>query len=216
MIKVCVKCGSTNRGKNGACKDCAKEYRKLTSDYRKQYADKYNKEYLEKNRDRINQYKSDRYIENKSELQAKSREYYDKNKQDRIDYATIYRVENKSKVEDSQRKYRDANRERRNAYHSEYRKINREKMINYVVKRSRIVKEGTITVGLFTLLLREQGGNCPGCLNPLQSNTHMDHYLPLKLGGKHEDSNIQLLCAACNLKKNAKHPERWLEEITHH
>lgn len=214
MTKPCIKCGSINRGKNGACKDCAKVYRQLTSERRKQYADRYNKEYSEKNRDRLIEYKRNRYSENRLDLQAKAREYYAKNREKRIEYSRSYQVANKSLSDAAQSKYRDANKERRNAYHEVYRKANRERMINYVVRRSRVVKEGSISSGLFTVLLQEQGAQCPGCLRPLGDDAHMDHYLPLKLGGKHDDTNIQLLCSSCNLKKHAKHPLRWLEEIS--
>jgi 5-methylcytosine-specific restriction endonuclease McrA len=42
---------------------------------------------------------------------------------------------------------------------------------------------------------------------------HLDHILPFALGGKHEDSNLQLLCASCNLLKGARHPASGWEFI---
>lgn len=38
------------------------------------------------------------------------------------------------------------------------------------------------------------------------ANCHRDHILPLTLGGTNYRKNIQLTCAACNLKKHARHP----------
>lgn len=38
---------------------------------------------------------------------------------------------------------------------------------------------------------------------------HVDHVMPLALGGKHEPSNLQLLPAAVNRKKGAKNPEEF-------
>lgn len=35
---------------------------------------------------------------------------------------------------------------------------------------------------------------------------HVDHVMPLALGGDNTRSNIQILCAPCNLSKNAAHP----------
>ena len=35
--------------------------------------------------------------------------------------------------------------------------------------------------------------------------------MPLALGGKHEDENLQLLCATCNLSKGAKHPIAFMQ-----
>ena len=213
MTKPCVKCGSINRGKNGACKDCAKEYRKATSAHRKQYADEYNKKYEALNRDRLIEQKRNRYANNREELQAKARQYYAENRESRIAYSHEHAIKNKESVLATQLKYRQQNYEKRREYSKEYSKNNKEKMMNYNIKRARVVKEGTISEGLFTLLLQEQDMKCPGCLSELLGVVHMDHYLPLKLGGRHEDSNIQLLCAPCNLKKNAKYPERWLKEI---
>lgn len=36
---------------------------------------------------------------------------------------------------------------------------------------------------------------------------HIDHVMPLKLGGGNNIENIQLLCPKCNLRKGAKHPD---------
>jgi 5-methylcytosine-specific restriction endonuclease McrA len=41
----------------------------------------------------------------------------------------------------------------------------------------------------------------------------MDHIVPLALGGKNEDRNIQLLLPACNMKKSAKHPNDYMREM---
>ncbi|MCK8788014.1 HNH endonuclease, partial [Roseomonas sp. NAR14] len=35
---------------------------------------------------------------------------------------------------------------------------------------------------------------------------HVDHYVPLALGGSNDRSNLRLLHAACNLSKGARHP----------
>jgi 5-methylcytosine-specific restriction endonuclease McrA len=34
----------------------------------------------------------------------------------------------------------------------------------------------------------------------------MDHIIPLSLGGKNEDKNIQLTCPRCNKEKGGKDP----------
>ena len=65
---------------------------------------------------------------------------------------------------------------------------------------------GILSHGLSEKLFRLQKGMCPCCSQPLGDNFHLDHIVPLALGGSHADGNIQLLRARCNLQKHAKDP----------
>lgn len=56
-----------------------------------------------------------------------------------------------------------------------------------------------------------QKWKCPVCFSNLKSNYHVDHINPLKNGGKHEPSNIQILCKSCNLRKAAKDPISFMQ-----
>ena len=60
-------------------------------------------------------------------------------------------------------------------------------------------------------LLREAQGRCAYCGVEVGSTYHVDHYIPIARGGKHERSNLRISCAKCNLSKGAKMPE----EIAH-
>ena len=52
----------------------------------------------------------------------------------------------------------------------------------------------------------EQGGLCADCGKPFAfENMRGDHIKPWSLGGKTEYSNLQMLCAECNLHKSAKY-----------
>jgi 5-methylcytosine-specific restriction endonuclease McrA len=42
---------------------------------------------------------------------------------------------------------------------------------------------------------------CKICLSPLEKQWHLDHIVPLNAGGKSNPSNLQILCAPCNLGK---------------
>ena len=55
-------------------------------------------------------------------------------------------------------------------------------------------------------LLVEQGGKCANCGVKPQRQVHVDHIMPLALGGSHEERNLQALCQSCNQRKHAKHP----------
>lgn len=65
-------------------------------------------------------------------------------------------------------------------------------------------------------LLESQSGCCaaPNCAMSIRTVYHVDHVLPLVLGGTDDISNIQLLCPTCNLRKGSKHPSVWLAELS--
>jgi len=65
---------------------------------------------------------------------------------------------------------------------------------------------GRISSGIADRLGKIQKWRCVVCLKDLSDGYHIDHIFPLALGGRHEDSNLQLLCPSCNLSKGAKHP----------
>lgn len=55
-------------------------------------------------------------------------------------------------------------------------------------------------------LMQAQRGRCAICRQKLGKDTHIDHVIPLKLGGPNRRSNLQLTCPPCNLTKGARHP----------
>lgn len=65
---------------------------------------------------------------------------------------------------------------------------------------------GKLSNGLTKKLFKLQRGKCACCKQPLGDDYHLDHVMPLALGGTNTDKNIQLLRATCNLQKHAKHP----------
>lgn len=75
-------------------------------------------------------------------------------------------------------------------------------------RRARGIKSvGMLSKGLADKLFALQRGKCAcGCKQPLGDDYHLDHIIPLALGGANTDDNIQLLRPLCNHQKNAKHP----------
>lgn len=54
---------------------------------------------------------------------------------------------------------------------------------------------------------RLQKNRCALCaINLRRIKSHVDHIMPLALGGSNGRRNLQILCEACNLSKGAKHP----------
>lgn len=58
--------------------------------------------------------------------------------------------------------------------------------------------------GLAALLLHRQEGKCVYCSVGIEAKFNLDHIVAIAVGGKNEDSNIQLLCPTCNRKKHIK------------
>ncbi len=91
---------------------------------------------------------------------------------------------------------------------AEWRKNNPDKLRIYS-QNYRANKEASgekLSFGLAEKLFKLQRGKCACCGLPLGDDYHMDHIIPLKLGGPNNDANIQLLRQRCNGQKNAKHP----------
>lgn len=70
---------------------------------------------------------------------------------------------------------------------------------------------GTLSRGLSGKLFKLQRGKCACCSLPLGDDFHLDHIMPIALGGANIDSNIQLLRPRCNVQKKAKHPVDFMQ-----
>jgi 5-methylcytosine-specific restriction endonuclease McrA len=57
-----------------------------------------------------------------------------------------------------------------------------------------------------------QKSKCACCGKSLKHSYHLDHIMPIALGGTNTDDNVQLLTPSCNLRKSAKHPDDWARE----
>lgn len=71
---------------------------------------------------------------------------------------------------------------------------------------------GKLSSGIADRLFTIQCGKCAcGCKQPLGDDYHLDHIMPLALGGSNTDNNIQLLRSKCNMQKSAKHPVDFMQ-----
>ena len=61
--------------------------------------------------------------------------------------------------------------------------------------------EGSYTRDELIQLLQKQQWRCVVCAVSLEGGYHVDHIVPLAAGGSNWASNIQALCAPCNLSK---------------
>jgi hypothetical protein len=139
-----------------------------------------------------------------------------------------WRTANPGRMRELNAAWREANPERMRALNSAYYAANRDKEIvrslewakanpEYVrirnQNREALKKQngGKLSKNITKLLMAEQGCKCAGCLvDLLTTGYHLDHVMPIALGGPNIDENIQLLCPTCNSSKNAKHPLAWM------
>lgn len=95
-----------------------------------------------------------------------------------------------------------------------YRKANPDKVREWAHTRKKR-KYGRLPRGTIVNLMTKQNKQCNICKTDIEHKYHVDHIYPLAKGGKHEASNIQLLCPSCNVRKSAKDPIEFLKEYHH-
>lgn len=66
--------------------------------------------------------------------------------------------------------------------------------------------DGSFTAADVCAIRKRQRGKCVVCRIDISKRYHIDHIMPLALGGSNDKSNIQLLCPFCNMSKQDKHP----------
>lgn len=192
-MSPCRKCGAQDRNKHGQCKPCKKMVgRKWAEDNREKFAE-YHRKYREANREKRT---------------ANTRKYYEANPEKVGAYYRKYYEANKEKIADQKRKHYEANREKSAERLRKWKKANFDKVrVIEQNRRSRIEGNGgRLSKDIVQTLIVLQKGKCACCGENLSKGYHIDHIMPIALGGKNTDENVQLLTPKCNLSKGAKHP----------
>ena len=144
----------------------------------------------------------------------------------------IYRQENIKKIivtkqiyyQNNKEKYRKTNndnKKRRALWCKKYEQANPERRLSIIHKRRalKLNADGTFNLLDIKTLLRIQNSKCVYCKTDLimasKNKYHIDHKMPLFLGGSNYPENLQLLCPTCNLSKGHKHPDIYEKQINH-
>lgn len=98
------------------------------------------------------------------------------------------------------------NKERLRELWRGYGKNPERRRLHELKKRAR----GNARSSYLGLLYGRQRGMCAICGCGL-SAYEVDHILPIKLGGKTDKGNLQLLCRPCNQAKRARHPIEYMQ-----
>lgn len=193
----CVAASLRSRAKN------PEEHRRKQAEYRARAQEKIketSKKYREENRDRINASNRQWQIDNAEIFQA---------------YQVAYRKENYESERKRSDKWQAENADREKARMAQWAKDNPDRRaINQQNRRARkVAAGGKLSREIKDRLVVLQKGKCACCrVDFSKSGSHLDHIMPLALGGPNDDENIQLLCPTCNLSKNAKHPVDFMQK----
>ena len=132
-------------------------------------------------------------IKNKVKLRVKASAYAEKNRDKLRATSTVWNAAHREKAKASTQAWRDENRDavRVHAQNRRARKLGNGGVLSKTIRQKLMVL---------------QKGLCTCCKQPLGVSPHLDHIMPLALGGSNTDDNIQLLRAGCNASKHDRHP----------
>lgn len=181
-VKPCRKCGARDRNKSSQCKPCRREINRKYRKIHREHRAEYNRNWRKTNPEKLSDY---------------NREYYETNRERVAENNRKWQKANPKKVSEKNRKWKASNTDKVNVDgHNRRAKVrgNGGKLSKDIVER----------------LIIAQGGKCACCGADLkQTGHHLDHIMPLALGGLNADENVQLLTPTCNMRKGAKHPDDW-------
>jgi hypothetical protein len=224
VSKPCRSCGGTNRGPGGKCRDCER----LREERKRRLAgikprEKYVGPCKKCGSDDLRpdgvcrpcaaEYRKEYYTANKGNLLIKSREWAEKNREKSREIKARWLKANPEKMAQCTRKWYENNKEKHAENVRKWRAENNGHSRTFCINRRRKMAGGKLSKDIVEILMAKQKGKCACCFKPLKDDFHLDHIMPIALGGENVDSNIQLLHSVCNLRKNAKHPVDYMQEL---
>lgn len=160
----------------------------------------YMRSYREANKERIALQKQQWYTDNRQEVSKRVTERYQEKRAEILSYQASYYAANRSAVLDRVSRWKRENPE----------------LVAVQRQRRRAMKSGCggqLSKDIVPRLFSLQRGLCACCRSDLRvTGHHLDHQMPLALGGANTDENMQLLCPSCNSSKHAKHPVDFMQQ----
>lgn len=137
-----------------------------------------------------------------------ARKYREADPQRHRDSSRKWAAANRDKVRENNSNWYKANKDWAAEQNRNWQKVNPEK--RKVINQNRRAKVrasgGKLSSNIVQTLMALQKGKCACCGKSLKQGHHLDHIIPIALGGTNTDGNVQLLTPKCNLSKGAKHP----------
>mgnify|MGYP006921388197 FL=1 len=189
-------------GKHSVCKNCKREYDKEYRNKNKEKIAKYQGEYWNKNKETISERFSVWYKQNFEKVKAISKKWSLKNTDRVKKYQKEWQEQNKEYLSEYRKKYQKENRE----------EINRRHLPLLHKRRARVAGNGgSYTARQWKLLCDFYGNKCLKC-GATDRKLTVDHVLPTVLGGTSNIDNLQPLCLSCNCSKHATYVDYRFDE----
>jgi len=174
--------------------------------------------YSAKNKERRLVQARARYAADPEKERKRSRLYKAANAERVIEYGRAHYAENAEKMRERCRIYREKNPEKVVETRKKYVSANLDKYAAKARNRRAMLRsaEGKHTAADVRRIFEHQRGLCANCKIKIAKSgshkLHVDHIVPLALGGSNWPSNLQCLCQSCNVRKLAKDPFEWAKE----
>ncbi|HXI43857.1 MAG TPA: HNH endonuclease [Bryobacteraceae bacterium] len=146
---------------------------------------------------------------NREKVRERSNKWKENNRDRSKEITREWKAANPDAGLEWHRKNRDKSRSAANRYYQKNKPaaIERATLSGRKRRAQKKGSGGTHTAADLAAILKRQNYKCAECGADLRKvGRHLDHIVPLALGGSNDKGNLQYLCPPHNLSKGAKHP----------
>ena len=216
--KTCTKCGQIKlitdfrkdkrlkSGYGSQCKQC--KYQQTAQWVANNYSRKLeiNNKYRIAHPEQTLEKKKEWAEKNKDYIREQGKKYREENKERLKLVSAKWRAENKDSIAKANAEWRRANKEKKRMNDELWWRSNPDKVAARGMRRRAMKKAATIYLVTDKDVRRLLNKPCIYCGAKAE---HLDHVLPLYLGGSHSVGNLAPACAPCNLSKGKKLLSVW-------
>jgi len=211
-VKLCLHCGQPQKQYSWGfrCPPCFLAYKRQWKEENKERLAKKNREYAQKNRERIALWAKKRRKENPELSKQKTAEYNKRWREKNPEKYQQWVELAKTKYSETARRWREANKEKTEATQLRWRQSPQEKAATAArsnARRARLAKAEGVVSAEETKHLLSTATSCAYCQKVFSPDRPdwptVDHITPLSKGGRHTADNLAICCFSCNsIKKN--------------